>query len=86
MLICKMTEDKIRGPLTPAQRVWLGPRTAPGTSSSSASVPVTLSSDPLCPSSTQKVRSLFSSSSSTTPSHQHLSAPPSRMVVTMTWF
>ncbi|CAI8053877.1 hypothetical protein GBAR_LOCUS29436, partial [Geodia barretti] len=28
---------------------------------------------------TQKVRSLFSSSSSTTPSHQHLSAPPSRM-------
>ncbi|CAI7993254.1 hypothetical protein GBAR_LOCUS1232 [Geodia barretti] len=29
MLICKMTEDKIRGPLTPAQRVWLGPRTAP---------------------------------------------------------
>ncbi|CAI8032408.1 hypothetical protein GBAR_LOCUS18327 [Geodia barretti] len=80
MLICKMTEDKIRGPLTPAQRVWLGPRTAPGTSSSSASVPVTLSSDPLCPSSTQKVLSLFSSSSSTTPSHQHLSAPPSRMV------
>ncbi|CAI8034934.1 hypothetical protein GBAR_LOCUS19617 [Geodia barretti] len=66
-LICTLTGKNIRGGLTPAQRVWLRPQTAPAETSRLQRW-------------TQKVRSRFSSSSSTTPSHQHLSAPPSRMV------
>ncbi|CAI7988824.1 hypothetical protein GBAR_LOCUS57 [Geodia barretti] len=54
-LICTLTGKNIRGGLTPAQRVWLGPRTAPvaesATTSLSTSEPVSSLTDPPSPSS-----------------------------------
>ncbi|CAI8034468.1 hypothetical protein GBAR_LOCUS19398 [Geodia barretti] len=54
-LICSITGDISEGPLTPGQRVWLGPRTAPAaestTTSLSTSEPVSSITDPPSPSS-----------------------------------
>ncbi|CAI8025505.1 hypothetical protein GBAR_LOCUS14730 [Geodia barretti] len=53
-LICTLTGKNIRGGLTPAQRVWLGPQTAPvaesATTSLSTSEPVSSITDPPSPS------------------------------------
>ena len=92
MLICKMTQKKIRGPLTSGQRVWLGPRTAPGETFDILSqrvyhvenvVPFPTASTQLHGGSLQTsappTNTATSADSSSSPSSTHLSSPPTRM-------
>ncbi|CAI7988826.1 hypothetical protein GBAR_LOCUS57 [Geodia barretti] len=72
-LICTLTGKNIRGGLTPAQRVWLGPRTAPAETSRLRRW-------------TQKVLSLVFILFLNYSFSPHLSAPPSRMGMFYTKF